>query len=77
MWLTDCNCILDLHIYADIAFAATFATVVATENFDLTPYAEVNAWFDKVKGEIPNYEKANGEGAKAFGDWFISANTAK
>ena len=60
---------------ADIAFLATYSTVVATGHFDLTPYPEVNAWFDKVKAEIPNYEKANGEGATDFGAWFQKMNT--
>ena len=58
---------------ADVAFAATYATVVATGHLDLTPYVEVNAWFEKVKAEVPNYEKANGEGAAGFGDWFKKA----
>jgi len=57
---------------ADLCFLATYATIVASEHFDLTPYAETNAWFEKVKKEIPNYEKANGEGATAFGGWFKS-----
>jgi hypothetical protein len=29
-----------------------------------------------VAGTIPNYEKANGEGATGFGGWFKSKNTA-
>jgi len=57
---------------ADLCFLATYATIVASENFDLTPYAETNAWFEKLKKEVPNYEKANGEGAAAFGGWFKS-----
>merc|ERR1712001_702610 len=59
---------------ADLCFLATYATVVATEHFDLTPYAETNAWFEKLKKEVPNYEKANDEGAIAFGAWFKSKN---
>ena len=57
---------------ADLCFLATYATIVASENFDLTPYAETNAWFEKLKKEVPNYEKANGEGAATFGGWFKS-----
>ena len=57
---------------ADLCFLATYATIVASENFDLTPYTETNAWFEKLKKEVPNYEKANGEGAAAFGGWFKS-----
>ena len=55
---------------ADIAFLATFSTIAATEHFDLTPYPDVLAWFDKVKKEIPNYEKSCGEGAGMFGGYF-------
>jgi glutathione S-transferase len=59
---------------ADLCFVATYATIEACGKFDLTPYAETNAWFEKMKTEIPNYEKANGEGATAFGGWFKSKN---
>ena len=57
---------------ADLAFLATYATIVETGQFDLEPYAEVKAWFEKVKSEVPNYEKANHEGATAFGGWIKS-----
>merc|ERR1712045_1022756 len=59
---------------ADLCFVATYATIEACGKFDLAPYAETNAWFEKMKTEIPNYEKANGEGATAFGGWFKSKN---
>ena len=36
-------------------------------HFDLAPYANVNNWFQKMKKEIPNYEKANKAGADIFG----------
>ena len=56
---------------ADLCFVATYATIEACGKFDLAPYAETNAWFEKMKTEIPNYEKANGEGATAFGGCLI------
>merc|ERR1719305_604518 len=59
---------------ADLCFVATYATIEACGKFDLAPYAETNARFEKMKTEIPNYEKANGEGATAFGGWFKSKN---
>ena len=59
---------------ADLCFVATYATIEACGKFDLAPYVETNAWFEKMKTEIPNYEKANGEGATAFGGWFKSKN---
>ena len=46
---------------------------MASEHFDLSSYEATNAWFQKMKGEIPNYEKANGEGAAGFGGWFKAA----
>ena len=42
-------------------------------NFDLSKYPHVNAWFEKVKGEIPNYEGTCGEGAVGFGKLFNRA----
>ena len=40
--------------------------MVATGHFDLTPYANVNNWFQKMKKQILNYEKANEVGADIF-----------
>ena len=59
---------------ADISFLATYSTVKATGYFDLEKYEELNAWFEKIKGEVPDYENANGQGATDFGSWF--KNTA-
>ena len=57
---------------ADLAFAGTFSSVLSTGAFDVSAFEATAAWFDKVKGEIPNYEKANGEGAGIFGGWYKS-----
>jgi len=35
---------------ADLALMASFSTMAATENFDLTDYPETTAWFEKVMG---------------------------
>jgi len=59
---------------ADISFLATYSTVKATGYFDLEKYEDLNAWFEKIKGEVPEYESANGQGATDFGSWF--KNTA-
>ena len=53
------------------------STAVATGHFDLTSYPDVNTWFEKVKGEIPNYEKACGKGANEFGGWFKMMKSKK
>ena len=57
---------------ADITLITTFSTLQAAGNVDLSAYPELNAWAEKVKGELKNYEKANGEDAKAFGDYYKS-----
>ena len=53
------------------------STAVATGHFDLTSYPDVNTWFEKVKGEIPNYEKSCGKGAGEFGGWFKMMKSKK
>lgn len=58
---------------ADIALLATFSTIKATEAVDLSSYADIEKWAAKCQELIPNYEKANGEGAAAFGGWYKSA----
>ena len=55
---------------ADLCFLATFSSVRASAVVCLEAYKELNAWFDKVSKEVPNYEKADGEGAKEFGDYY-------
>ena len=50
-----------------------YSTVFATEHFDMSVYPTTNAWFEKIKGEIPNYEKACGDGAAVFREWFKAA----
>ena len=63
---------------ADICFVATYSTILASEAFDLSAVnPAVNDWFEKCKAAIPNYEKANGEGAAGFGAWFKSQAAAK
>jgi len=55
---------------ADICFVATVSTGLATEHFDWSGYPEIMAWLEKMKGEIPDYEKANGAGVAAFSALF-------
>ena len=58
------------HSIADIAFLATYATMLACEGFhDFSPYAELNAWYEKMK-TLVNHAKHNEEGAKQFGEWY-------
>jgi len=62
----------DQMTIADIACVATLSTLLATEAFDVSKYTDMNAWYEKCKGLIPNYEKANGEGAAKFGGFYKS-----
>ncbi len=57
---------------ADLAWAATYSTAKAAGNIDLTAYPDLNAWYEKVTAEIKNYEKADGVGAAAFGEFYRS-----
>jgi len=60
----------------DIALIATYSTIHASGYIDLSEYKNAEAWFEKCKALIPNYEKANGEGATGFGGWFKSKQAA-
>jgi len=55
---------------ADISLMATFSTLKASEAHDTSKYTEIEKWFTKCQALIPNYEKANGEGAEFFGNWY-------
>lgn len=52
---------------ADVAFVATYSTVKAQELMDHSKYPNLEKWFEKIIEDIPNYEIANGEGAKSYG----------
>ena len=63
---------------ADICFVASYSTIVESGAFDLSEFnPELNEWFEKCKALIPNYEKANGEGATGFGGWYKSVAASK
>merc|ERR1711971_501689 len=59
---------------ADIAFLSTFSTFKAGDvsGVDLSTYTNIMSWFEKCVKLIPNYEKANGEGAAFFGGYYKS-----
>jgi len=56
----------------DIALVATYSSMKASglEQIDLAGFPNCEAWFTKCLKLIPNYEKANGEGAEFFGGWY-------
>ena len=55
---------------ADLAFVATYSAIKVSEVAALDSFPELNTWFEKLIKEIPNYEKANGEGALEFGQYY-------
>jgi len=56
---------------ADICLLATYSTMKEV-GIDLAPYKNLEAWAAKCIALVPNYQKANGEGAVAFGAFFKS-----
>jgi len=55
---------------ADICFLATLSTIIASGAADFDKdYPELKSYCEKVSSQIPNYAKANGDGATAFGNW--------
>ncbi len=55
---------------ADLSCLASFSTMIEMDGMDVGPFPELRAWFNRVKGEVKNYEKANGAGAKMYGEYF-------
>jgi len=66
----------DTITLADLAMIATYTTMEATGAFELEKYSDLSAWAAKVKALVPNYEKANGEGATQFGGFYKSKASA-
>jgi len=64
----------DCITLGDLALLATYSTMKAAElaNIDLATFPNCEAWFEKCCKLVPNYEKANGEGATAFGGFYKS-----
>jgi len=60
---------------ADICLISTFSTIKATECCDLSSYKNLSGWATKVAELIPNYAKANQEGAEGFGGWYKTKAT--
>ena len=56
----------------DLPLVATYATIKPTGIIDLSAFPNCEAWFEKCKAVIPNYEKSNGEGAAAFAAFYKS-----
>eukprot|EP00088_Acartia_fossae_P054973 TRINITY_DN6368_c0_g4_i1.p1 TRINITY_DN6368_c0_g4~~TRINITY_DN6368_c0_g4_i1.p1 ORF type:complete len:233 (-),score=54.27 TRINITY_DN6368_c0_g4_i1:428-1096(-) len=58
---------------ADVSLVATYSTLKACEGvYDHSKHPETEAWFEKCKTLIPNYEKACEKGANQFGYWYKS-----
>ena len=55
---------------ADLSLLTTYTTLKASGMMDLTPYDQLPAWLERVKAAVPNYQKADGEGAEKFGVFY-------
>ena len=57
---------------ADFSLLALVSTYQTTKDLyvDWNKVPKVNAWADKVKKAVPNYAKADGEGATVFEKFF-------
>ena len=51
---------------ADIAIAATFGTLKAFKKFDLEPYPDLNAWYEKMTKLVKKHEELNQVGIDQF-----------
>ena len=58
----------------DLSLLATYSTMKASDlaGIDLSSLPNCEAWFEKCCKLVPNYEKANGEGATFFGGFYKS-----
>ncbi|XP_034937799.1 glutathione S-transferase 1-1-like [Chelonus insularis] len=50
---------------ADLSLV-TSVTNIQLIKFDISKYANVTKWLERIKSEAPKYEEINGEGLKAF-----------
>ncbi|TRY73070.1 hypothetical protein TCAL_07767 [Tigriopus californicus] len=62
---------------ADLAFVATYSTAEATGAFDFSGFPVWDEYFAKMKKEIKNYDKGNGDNAKVFGNFYRSRVATK
>ncbi len=53
---------------ADYAFLAIWTTLQQTGDYfvKLSEYPELSTWAEKIKKTVPNYAKANGDGAEVY-----------
>lgn len=61
---------------ADLALVATVSNFDVC-GYDLSPYKNVTAWYNKVKETAPGYEEANGKNALAFKGMFEQMTKGK
>ncbi len=55
---------------ADIAFLTSYASIAECGMVNVSEFPELPAWLERVKKEVPNYAKVNGEGAAMYGMQF-------
>ena len=63
---------------ADLAFVASYSSILAGNQIDLAQYdPDLKVWFERCKAAIPNYEEANGVGAEQWGQLLQTRATQK
>jgi glutathione S-transferase len=59
---------------ADISMITTYANLVACQgHIDLSAYPKAQAWFERVKAELPNYGHIGVAGAQEMGEIYKKA----
>lgn len=55
---------------ADVVLIASISTLKACGIVDVRKYNFIESWFNRCKNQIPEYERINETGAKAFGEFY-------
>merc|ERR1712080_548425 len=56
---------------ADICLVAPYSTIKASGIMDMSTFPNLDSWAAKVASAVPNYAKANQEGADKFGGMYL------
>ncbi len=51
---------------ADVSLVPTITNISRLQIVDLSVYADLTAWLERMKAAIPNYEKTNGVGLEEY-----------
>ncbi len=54
---------------ADLSFLAIVCTLKAVGRFDMSAYIEINNWYDRMRGEVPDFDNVCLRGAESAADF--------